>query len=137
MGIGSFIKHSMFGVGAADYGSLPVPGSVQLELPAGTVRLTYQESKRSRNAGTDGINDIQFAAPPTLQVTVTPAAGGQPLSMTGPGLMGMGTHTSTKRGQSRDELGTVEVSQAGSYTIAAVTSTPLEDAVEPQILIGS
>jgi hypothetical protein len=51
--------------------------------------------------------------------------------------MGAGTHTSTKKGQSRDEIGTVEVTQAGSYTITAATPAPLADAVEPQILVGS
>jgi hypothetical protein len=136
MGIGSFIKHTMFGAGAKDYGSIPVPGSTQVELKAGKVRLTYQESKRSRNDGTDGINDIQFAAPVGLVVTVTPAAGGQPLPIAAPGLMGMGTHTSTTFGQSRDEIGTVEVTQPGTYTVTANSGAPA-DAVEPQILIGS
>jgi hypothetical protein len=137
MGIGGFIKHTMFGVGAADHGSVPVPGSAQVELPAGTVRLTYQEAKRSRNDAVDGLNDIQFSAPIGLEVAVTPAAGGAPLAISGPGLMGMGTHKSTKGGQSRDEIGTVEVTQPGSYTITAATPSPLTNAVEPQILIGS
>jgi hypothetical protein len=126
----------MLGLGADDHGSLPVPGSAQIELPAGSVRMTYQESKRSRNDATDGINDIQFSAPIGLEVTVAPASGGPPLAISGPGLMGMSTHKSTKGGQSRDEIGTGEVPQAGTYTVTA-NSGAAADAVEPQILIGT
>jgi hypothetical protein len=131
-----FIKKAMPG-GADDYGSIPVPGSAELELPAGTVRLTYQESKRSRNEGTEGQVDIEFSAPGDLQLTVTPVGGGAPLDITAPGALGMGSRKSTTFGISRDEIGTVEVPVAGSYTVAAKTATTIVDAVIPQVLIGS
>jgi hypothetical protein len=130
-----FIKKAMPS-GADDYGTVEVPGSAELDLPAGTVRLTYQEQKRSSNEGTDGINEIDFSAPGTLQVTVTPVGGGQPLSLTAPGAWGMGSRKSTTFGISRDEIGTVEVPQAGTYVVRANSGAPA-DAVIPQILVGS
>jgi hypothetical protein len=131
-----FIKKAMPG-GADDYGTVPVPGSAELELPAGTVRLTYQESKRSRNEGTGGQVEIEFSAPGDLQLTITPAGGGPPLEISGPGPWGMGNRKTTTFGLSRDEIGTFEVAQAGIYKVSAATATPIVDAVEPQILIGS
>ena len=122
--------------GVDEYGSIPVPGSTELDLPAGTVRLTYQESKRSRNEGTDGQVDIEFAAPGDLQVTIAPAGGGQALEVTGPGFGGMGSRKTTTFGLSLDEIGTAEVPQAGRYTVSAETATTIADAVLPQVLIG-
>jgi hypothetical protein len=49
----------------------------------------------------------------------------------------MGSRKSTTFGISRDEIGTVEVPQAGRYTVAAKTATTIVDAVIPQVLIGS
>jgi hypothetical protein len=135
VGLGGFIRNTVLGKGADDYGSVPVPGSGTFDLPAGKVRLTYQESKKSRAFGGTPTSDIEFAAPIGLEVTVAPTSGGPPLAMTGPGFMGMGTNKSTRRGQSRDEIGSVEVPGAGSYTVK-VTAPDLPDAVEPQVLLG-
>ena len=41
----------------------------------------------------------------------------------------------TKKGQSRDELGSVEITAPGTYTVTAGPEFP--DAVESQILLGS
>ena len=136
MGLGRFITHTMFGRGAADYDAVPVPGSKQFELPAGKVYLTYQEAKKSKvdvggGPPGEGTLDVAFSAPPGLQIRVTPAGGGPPLAIGG-GLM---THTSTKKGQSRDELGSVEITAPGTYTVTAGPEFP--DVVEPQILLGS
>jgi hypothetical protein len=133
VGLGRFITHTMFGRGASDYGAVPVPGSKQFDLPAGNVFLTYQESKKSKASETDmqGGIEVAFAAPPGLQVSVTPAGGGPPLSIEG-GLM---THTSTKKGQSRDEIGSVEITAPGTYTVTAGPELP--DAIDPQVLLGT
>jgi hypothetical protein len=132
VGIGRFITHTMFGRGASDYGAVPVPGSQQFELPAGKLFLTYQESKKSKIDDNDGsLLDIRFAAPPGLQVSVTPASGGPALPIS----PSLATNTSTKKGQSRDALGSVEIAAPGTYTVAAGPDLP--DAVEPQILLGT
>jgi hypothetical protein len=75
--------------------------------------------------------DVAFSAPPGLEISVTPVGGGPALSIEGPGL----THTSTKKGQSRDEIGGVEIVSPGTYTVTAGPELPA--AVEPQILLGS
>ncbi len=133
MGIGRFVTHTMFGWGASDYGAVPVPGSQQFELPAGKVYLTYQESKKSKASPKDdfAMIDVMFAAPPGLQVSVTPVGGGQPLPIE----MGLATNTSTKKGQSRDAIGSVEIAAPGTYTVTAGPEFP--DAVEPQIHLSS
>ena len=132
MGIGRFITHTMFGRGASDYGVVAVPGSQQFELPAGKVFLTYQESKKSKIDGHEGaLLDVRFAAPPALQVSVTPASGGPALAIS----PSLATNTSTKKGLSRDAIGSVEITAPGTYTLAAGPDLP--DAVEPQILLGS
>jgi hypothetical protein len=132
MGIGRFITHTMFGRGASDYGVVAVPGSQQFEFPAGTVHLTYQESRRSKIDDHDGaLLDVRFAAPPNLQVSVTPASGGPPLAIS----PSLATNTSSKKGQSRDALGSVEIAVPGTYTVA--TGPDLPDAVEPQVLLGT
>jgi hypothetical protein len=100
------------------------------------VRLTYQESKRSRNEGTDGQVEIEFAAPGDLHVTVTPVGGSESLAITAPGPWGMGSRKSTTFGLSRDEVGTVEVPEAGRYTVTVGTASTIAGAVTPQLLIG-
>jgi hypothetical protein len=136
LGLGRFITHTMFGRGASDYGTVPVPGSQQLELPAGQVYLIYQESKKSKVdfSGADDVGvhgDVMFAAPPGLQVSVTPVGGGPPLAIS----PRLSTNTSTKKGQSRDAIGSVEITTPGTYTVTAGPELP--DAIEPQILVGS
>ena len=115
---------------ADDYGSIPVPGETTVTVPAGGLKLTYQESRR---AASDE-DTIYFAAPDSLDVKVVPAAGGEPLEIKGPGFRGMGSSRSTQSGRSRDLIGTVQITEPGVYTITA--SPELSDAVEPQILIG-
>jgi hypothetical protein len=131
VGIGRFITHTMFGRCAFDYGVVAVPGSQQFELRAGRVFLTYQESKKSKIDGHDGaLLDVRFAAP-ALQVSVTRASGGPALAIS----PSLATNTSTKKGLSRDAIGSVEITAPGTYTVAAGPDLP--DAVEPQILLGS
>jgi hypothetical protein len=131
VGFGGFVKNTVLGKGVDDFGAIPVPGSGQFDLPAGKVRLTYQESKKSKSDDAT----IYFSVPATVQITVTPAAGGAPLELAGPGFKGMGSNRSTKRGRSRDEVGKVEVTSPGPHKVEA-TGDPGADAVEPQLLIG-
>ena len=114
---------------ADDYATIDVPGETSVTVPAGKLKLTYQES---RNAPSTGDGDIDFGAPSALEVTVTSAAG-EALEIKGPGFKGMGSSLSTGSGSSRALIGTAEV-PAGVYTITAGPELP--DAVEPRILIG-
>jgi hypothetical protein len=116
---------------AGDFGSIQIPGSSQVTLPAGKVRLTYQEAVKSSSDE----HSIHFSRPASLEVTVTPTDGSPPLELNGPGFRGMGSSKSTKKNQSRDLVGTVEVTTPGVYTIEA-TGTPDPGAVSPLVLIG-
>jgi len=114
---------------AGRYGSIPVPGQTEVTLPAGKLKLSYQESYKAR--GTE--DSIDFGVPPALEVTVE-SASGETLAMQGPGIKGMGSSLNTGSGWSRALIGTAQVSQPGLYTVTAAGE--LQDAIEPQVLIG-
>ena len=114
---------------ADDYASIAVPGEITVTVPAGKLKLTYQESY---NAPSTGDGDIEFGTPSALQVTVTSATG-EALEVTGPGFRAMGSSLSTGGGKSRALIGPAGV-PAGAYTITARPELP--DAVEPQVLVG-
>jgi len=117
---------------ADDYGTLAVPGEMTVSVPAGKVKLTYQESRRSSSDE----HEIHFSTPQELEVKVTSETSGE-LQIKGFGIAGMGTSRSTgglRQKFSRDMIGAVEVPAADTLTITARPELP--DAVEPRILIG-
>jgi hypothetical protein len=114
---------------ADDYGQIPVPGQTTVALPAGKMKLSYQESYKAR--GTE--DSIDFGVPATLQVTVESPAG-EALEIKGPGFGGMGASLNTGSGWSRALIGTIHIAQPGAHTVTAQGDLP--NAIEPQILIG-
>jgi hypothetical protein len=72
--------------------------------------------------------------PGQLQVKVTSDATGEEMAIKGPGLRGMGENLDVGSGWSRARVGTVEITQPGSYTVSA--SPAIEGGVEPKILLG-
>lgn len=114
---------------ADDYGKLPVPGETAVLLTPGKLKLSYQESYKASSTG----DSIDFGVPSALSVTVT-APTGEALDINGPGFRGMGASLNTGIGWSRALVGTIEIAQAGEYTITAEGDLP--DAIEPQILVG-
>ena len=115
---------------AEDYGSFAVPGETTVTVSAGKLRLSYQESYKASSSG----DSIDFDVPAALQVEVTSAAGGEPLPIKGPGFRGMGSSLDTGSSWSRALIGTIEITEPGAYKITA--GPALDDAVEPQILVG-
>ena len=65
---------------------------------------------------------------------MTNASGGDPLELQGPGFRGMGESLDTGSGWSRALVGTVQITEPGSYTITA--GPAIDGGVEPQILVG-
>lgn len=115
--------------GADDYATLAVPGETAVTVPAGKLKLTYQESYKASSTE----DSIDFGTPSALEVAVTSAAG-EALQIKGPGFKGMGESLSTGSGWTRAVIGTVQVPSPGTVTVTAGPELP--DAVEPQILIG-
>jgi hypothetical protein len=115
---------------ADDYGMFMVPGETTVTLPAGKLKISYQEEYRAGG----GEDNIDFGVPGVLQVTITNAAGGEPLPIKGPGFHGMGEHLDTGSGWSRARVGTVEITEPGDYTVTA--GPAIEGGVEPKILLG-
>ncbi len=115
--------------GADDYGTIAVPGETTVSLPAGKVKLTYQESYRASSSG----DSIDFGVPGGLEVTLT-SAGGEALELKGPGFKGLGSSLSTGGGWSRALIGTAEIITPGVFTVTA--RAELAGATEPQVLIG-
>jgi hypothetical protein len=114
---------------ADDYGTFAVPGEATVMLPAGKLKLSYQESYKAPSSG----DTIDFAVPSALSVTVM-APTGETLEVKGPGFRGMGASLNTGSGWSRALIGTVQITQVGEYTVTARGDLP--NAVEPQVLIG-
>jgi hypothetical protein len=114
---------------AGDYGRIPVPGQTQVAVPAGKLKLSYQESYKAPSSG----DSIDFGVPAALQVTVE-SPDGETLDIKGPGFGGMGESLNTGSGWSRALIGTIQIAQPGVYTVTARGDLP--NAVEPQVLIG-
>jgi hypothetical protein len=115
--------------GAGDYGTIAVPGETTVSLPAGKVKLTYQESYTASSTG----DSIDFGVPGGLEVTLT-SADGEATELKGPGFKGLGSSLSTGSGSSRALIGTAEIASPGVFTVTA--RPELEGATEPKILIG-
>jgi hypothetical protein len=116
---------------AGDLGTFMVPGETTITAPAGKLKVSYQEGFK---ASSDG-DSIDFGVPSQLRVTVTNDATGDPLEIKGPGFHGMGENLDVGSGWSRARVGTVDVTQPGSYTVKA--GPAIDNGVEPKILIGN
>jgi hypothetical protein len=115
---------------AGDYGMFMVPGESTVTVPAGKLKISYQEEYKA-SAHDD---EIDFGVPGQLQITITNDATGEPMEIKGPGFRGMGESLNTGSGWSRALVGTVQVPQPGSYTVKAEPA--IENGVEPKILLG-
>jgi hypothetical protein len=131
LAIDAYVIYRVFAGRAAadDHGRFIVPGETTVTLPAGRLRISYQEEYKAGG----GEDTIDFGVPAQLQVQVT-GPSGEPMEIKGPGFGGMGESLNTGSGWSRALVGTIEVSQPGEYTVTA--GPEIEGGVEPKILLG-
>ena len=131
LAVDAYILYRVFAgrASADDYGRFMVPGETTVTLPAGKLKVSYQEEYKAGG----GENTIDFGVPDALQVTVTGPTG-EALPIEGPGFRGMGESLNTGSGWSRALVGTVEITEPGSYTVTA--GPAIEGGVEPKILLG-
>ena len=114
---------------ADDYGMFMIPGQTTVTVAAGKLKISYQEEYKAASHD----DDIDFSVPGQLQVTVTNDSTGDQMEIKGPGFKGMGESLNVGSGWSRALVGTIQVTQPGSYTVKAA---PAIDGVEPKILLG-
>ena len=131
LALDAYILYRVFAsrASADDYGTFPVPGETTVTLPAGKLKISYQEEYNAPSSG----DSIDFGTPAALEVTVTGPDGSR-LEIEGPGFRGMGASLSTGTGYSRALVGTVQITEPGSYTVSA--GPEIEGGVEPKILLG-
>jgi hypothetical protein len=131
LALDAYILYRVFAsrASADDYGSFPVPGEATVMLQPGKLKISYQEEYIAPSSD----DSIDFGTPAALQVQVT-GPDGNAIEIKGPGFRGMGASLNTGRGWSRALVGTVEISQPGSYTVSA--GPEIEGGVEPKILLG-
>jgi hypothetical protein len=131
LALDAYILHRVFASRAAadDYGAFPVPGETTVALPTGKLKIYYQEEYTAPSSG----DSIDFGTPAALQVHIA-GPDGNPVELKGPGFRGMGQSLNTGRGWSRALVGTVEITQPGSYRVGA--GPEIEGGVEPKILLG-
>jgi hypothetical protein len=132
LAVDAYILYRVFAsrASADDYGRFMVPGEATVTVPAGKLKISYQEEYKA--GGTE--DSIDFGVPNALQVTITNDASGEPMEIKGPGFRGMGESLNTGSGWSRALVGTVQITEPGSYTVTA--GPAIEGGVEPKILMG-
>jgi hypothetical protein len=113
-----------------DYGTFMVPGEGTVTVPAGKLKVSYQEEYKAKSDE----DTIYFGVPDQLQVSVINDTTGEPMELKAPGFRGMGESLDTGSGWSRALVGTIQVAEAGSYTVKAEPA--IDGGVEPKILIG-
>ena len=132
LAIDAYVIYRVFAsrASADDYGRFMVPGQTTVTVPAGKLKVSYQEEYKAKSDE----DTIYFGVPDQLQVTVTNDATGEPMEIKGPGFRGMGESLNTGSGWSRALVGTIQVTEPGSYTVKAEPA--IEGGVEPKVLIG-
>jgi hypothetical protein len=93
------------------YGEVAVPGKSALTLPAGDVRLNFEN--HATHSGDSTTLDDQ---PPGLKVRVTPAGGGEPLAIDD---VPSWLFSSTSGDRGHEPYGKLDVPSGGDYLVAA------------------
>lgn len=108
---------------------IALPGEQQVTLPAGKGKVTYRESIKAKG----GEDDIYFYAPQSLEVTIAPVGGGEPLELKGL----LGEDITVSRGDppwSTTVISKFEVTEPGEYLVTATAE--ITDETEPTVLVG-
>jgi hypothetical protein len=93
------------------YGEVAVPGQAVLSLPAGDVRLNFEN-----HATQNGDNTTLDDQPSGLTVKVTPASGGAPLKIDD---VPSWLFSSTNGSRGHEPYGKIDVPSAGDYVVQA------------------
>lgn len=105
------------------YGRIPIPGEATLSLPAGEVKLTYQQAF---------IDPSWLTVPKELVVTIT-GPSGEDVPVSRPLLANKSANSI--EGYFRQRISTVAIPSAGEYLVRAGPSLPVLGK-DPEILVG-
>jgi hypothetical protein len=111
------------------YAEIPLPGEQRATLPLGKGKVSYRESIKAKG----GEDDIYFYPPNSLEVTIAPVGGGEPLELKGL----LGEDITVSRGDppwSTTVISKFEVTEPGEYLITA--RAEITDETEPTLLVG-
>jgi hypothetical protein len=108
----------------SQHGRVPIPGEARLTLPAGEVRLTYQQAF---------IDPGFLTVPKELGVTVT-GPGGEDLPVSRP-LFARNKSASSVEGYFRQMIGTVTIPAPGEYLVRVGPLLPMLGN-DPVVLVG-
>jgi hypothetical protein len=105
-------------------GEVPVPGEATITLPAGNLKINYEEARKGREADDGSGKSAWLGVPEGLSATITPASGGEALTIESP--KGYTDYSTLRRIGSR--FAKVAVPADGEYvvTIAPVPATGRE-----------
>jgi hypothetical protein len=99
---------------------VPVPGEATVTLAAGKVTINYDEQRMGRDVDEPSRGKEWYGVPGGVEVTITPAAGGAPLTIDGG--FGSSDYSTLKRIGSR--YGKVQVPAAGEYVVRVAPPEP-------------
>jgi hypothetical protein len=104
-------------------GDTPIPGEATVVLPTGKVKINYEERRQGREL------DDWPGIPEDLQVTLRPAGGGNPLTVTRP----RGHNEFSGSGRIGERYGQIDVTVAGEYVVTVPAFDAGRDTFEPRI----
>ena len=111
----------LFGLGSEELLRLDIPGTAEAELPAGKVKLRFEQKRESRQK--------QAFAAPELDIEIVALGGTAPLELRPPR-----TASGSAGKVMKAPVGSVEVPKAGRYRVTVSTSA---DRPEPMLVLAA
>jgi len=105
-------------------GEAPVPGEATVVLPAGKVKIDYEERREGRE-----LDGEWPGIPEGLEVSVRPTSGGDPLTVKPPRL----DNEFASGGRIGSRYGHIEVAVAGEHVVTVPAFDPGRQTFEPHL----
>ncbi len=110
------VAHGPMALFSKTVGEVSIPGDATIVLPAGKLKINYDEARKGRQADEGSGKSLWLGVPEGLSVTITPASGGAALTIEPP--KGSTDYSTLKRIGSR--FAKVEVPVASEYVVSVL-----------------